>query len=46
MLKRIGTQARHEIERLLDTKVFLELFVRVNGEWSDNSRLLKKFGYH
>ena len=45
MLKRIGTQARHEIERLLDTKVFLELFVRVSGEWSDNSRMLKEFGY-
>lgn len=46
MLKRIGTQARQEIERLLDTRVFLELFVRVSGEWSDNSRLLKEFGYH
>ena len=46
MLKRIGTQARFEIERLLDTKVFLELFVRVSGDWSDNSRLLKEFGYH
>jgi len=46
MLKRVGTQARHEIERLLDTKVFLELFVRVSGEWSDNSRMLKEFGYH
>lgn len=45
MLKRIGTQARQEIEGLLDTKVFLELFVRVSGEWSDNSRMLKEFGY-
>lgn len=45
MLKKIGTQARQEIERLLDTKVFLELFVRVSGEWSDNSRMLKEFGY-
>ncbi|HBA88795.1 MAG TPA: GTPase Era [Geobacter sp.] len=45
MLKRIGTQARQEIERLLDAKVFLELFVRVSGEWSDNSRMLKEFGY-
>ena len=46
MLKKIGSQARQEIERLLDTKVFLELFVRVSGEWSDNSRMLKEFGYH
>jgi len=45
MLKKIGSQARQEIERLLDTKVFLELFVRVSGEWSENSRLLKEFGY-
>ncbi|GFO64568.1 GTPase Era [Geomonas paludis] len=45
MLKKIGSQARQEIERLLDTKVFLELFVRVSGEWSDNSRMLKEFGY-
>lgn len=45
MLKRIGMQSRQEIEQLLDTKVFLELFVRVSGEWSDNSRMLKEFGY-
>jgi len=45
MLKKIGSQARQEIEQLLDTKVFLELFVRVSGEWSDNSRMLKEFGY-
>jgi GTP-binding protein Era len=45
MLKKIGSQARQEIERLLDTKVFLELFVRVSSEWSENSRLLKEFGY-
>jgi len=45
MLKRIGMEARQEIERLLDAKVFLELFVRVTPEWSENSRLLKEFGY-
>ena len=45
MLKKIGMQSRMEIEHLLDTKVFLELFVRVSGEWSDNSRMLKEFGY-
>ena len=45
MLKKVGMQARQEIERLLDAKVFLELFVRVQKEWSENSRLLKEFGY-
>ncbi|HEY6872610.1 MAG TPA: GTPase Era [Geobacteraceae bacterium] len=45
MLKKIGTQARREIEQLLDAKVFLELFVRVRKDWSENPRLLKEFGY-
>lgn len=45
MLKRIGSDARQEIEDLLDAKVFLELFVRVSSEWSENSRMLKEFGY-
>jgi GTP-binding protein Era len=45
MLKRVGTQARSEIERLLGCKVFLELFVRVQKDWSENSRLLREFGY-
>ncbi|MBJ6727718.1 GTPase Era [Geomesophilobacter sediminis] len=45
MLKRIGSDARQEIEQLLDAKVFLELFVRVSTEWSENSRMLKEFGY-
>ena len=45
MLKRIGTLARKDLEELLQTKVFLELFVRVQKEWSENGRLLKEFGY-
>jgi GTP-binding protein Era len=45
MLKKIGMEARREIERLLDAKVFLELFVRVRKEWSENPRLLKELGY-
>ena len=45
MLKKIGMQARREMEQLLDAKVFLELFVRVQKDWSENSRLLKEFGY-
>lgn len=45
MLRRIGTEARIEIERLLATKVFLELFVRVRKDWSENPKILKELGY-
>jgi len=46
MLKEIGTRARMDIERLLGTKVFLELFVRVQKDWTKDKRALKEFGYH
>jgi len=36
MLKRIGTAARHNIERMLGTRVFLELFVKVQPGWRDS----------
>lgn len=45
MLKRIGTQARHDIERLLGTRVFLELFVKVEENWSERTSKLREFGY-
>jgi GTPase len=45
MLKRIGTEARIDMERLLGQKVFLELFVRVTEEWTKNPRELKRLGY-
>lgn len=45
MLKKIGMEARREIEQLLDARVFLELFVRVRKDWSENPRLLKELGY-
>lgn len=45
MLKRIGTEARRELERFLNSKVFLELFVRVRKDWSEDPKLLKDFGY-
>jgi GTP-binding protein Era len=45
MLKKIGMQARKDIERLLDSKVFLELFVRVSRDWSESKKMLKEFGY-
>ncbi len=45
MLKKIGTQARRDIEQLLGAKIFLELFVRVSRDWSENVQMLKEFGY-
>ncbi len=45
MLKRIGTAARLEIEQLLAARVYLELFVRVSRNWSENPNKLKEFGY-
>lgn len=45
MLKRIGSDARYEIERHLDTKVNLQLWVKVKKEWRDSDLLIKNFGY-
>lgn len=45
MLKKIGSQARQDIERLLDTRVFLELFVKVVENWSERPSKLKELGY-
>jgi GTP-binding protein Era len=45
MLKAIGSDARREIEHFLQAKVFLELFVRVTRDWSENPQMLKEFGY-
>ena len=45
MLKNIGSQAREEIEELVENKVFLELFVKVSKNWRKNQNLLKDFGY-
>jgi GTPase len=44
-LKRIGTDARLDLERLLGTKVFLSLFVKVKSGWADNQAMLKQLGY-
>ena len=44
-LKRIGTEARVELERLLDAKVFLELWVKVRSGWADDERHLRSYGY-
>ncbi len=45
MLKKIGSNARYEIERLLDCKVNLKLWVKVKKDWRDSDFLLKNFGY-
>lgn len=45
MLKSIGTAARIDIERLLNTKVFLELWVKVKKDWRDDKRTLEELGY-
>jgi len=45
MLKEIGSNARREIEALLERKIFLELFVKVRDEWRSNPRLLKELDY-
>ena len=44
-LKRVGQQAREDLEHFLDKKVFLELFVKVGGDWRNDMRQLKRFGY-
>ena len=45
MLKKIGTAARLDIQRLLGCAVFLELWVKIKKNWRDNDFLLKNFGY-
>ena len=45
MLKKIGSQARHDIENLLDCKVNLKLWVKVKKDWRDSDFLIKNFGY-
>ena len=46
MLKKIGTQARRDIENLLDCQVNLQLWVKVKKDWRDSDILLKNFGYN
>jgi GTP-binding protein Era len=45
MLKKVGTEAREEIEKLLDKKVFLELFVKVQEEWRQNPQFLNSLDW-
>ncbi|MCI8482757.1 MAG: GTPase Era [Lachnospiraceae bacterium] len=45
MLKKIGSNARYEIERMLEHKVNLQLWVKVKKDWRDSDFLIKNFGY-
>lgn len=45
MLKRIGSQARRDMERLLGSPIYLQLWVKVKKDWRDSDFLLKNFGY-
>ena len=45
MIKKLGTEARKDIEEFLGRKVFLELFVKVRPKWRDNELYLKEYGY-
>ncbi len=45
MLKKIGSLARNDIEKMLDKKVYLELWVKVKTDWRNSDFLIKNFGY-
>ena len=45
-LKRIGSYARADLEKLLDAKVYLNLWVKVKENWRDNVNFVRSFGYH
>lgn len=45
MLKKVGTQAREDIERFMGKKAYLELHVKVNKNWRESDSQLKRFGY-
>ncbi len=45
MLKKVGMQARQDLEKFLGKRVFLQLFVKVGGDWRNSERQLRRFGY-
>jgi GTP-binding protein Era len=45
MIKQLGTLARQDIEKFLQQKVFLQLFIKVRPKWRDNELHLKEYGY-
>jgi GTP-binding protein Era len=44
-LKRVGIEARKDLEKFFDKKIFLELYVKVNKNWRNDTKQLKRFGY-
>ena len=44
-LKRVGSEARKDLEKFFRKKIFMELYVKVNKNWRSNSKQLKRFGY-
>lgn len=46
LLKKIGTEARLELEKIVEKKVYLELNVKIEKDWRKNNKALKTFGYH
>jgi len=45
LLKKIGTQAREDIQRLIDSRVYLQLWVKIREDWADDEQSLAAFGY-
>ena len=45
MIKRVGTESRKDMESFLDKKVYLDLYVRVDKDWRNDEKKLKRFGY-
>ena len=45
MLKKLGSWARKDIEKLMGTKVYLDLWVRVKKDWREDKNLLRQMGY-
>lgn len=46
MIRKLGSEARADIEKFIDRKIFLELFVRVRPKWRDTETFLKEYGYN
>jgi hypothetical protein len=46
MLKRVGTEARKELEKLLGTKIYLEMFVKVVADWRENPGKVRELDWH
>src|SRR5690606_41185685 len=45
-LKRVGVEARRDLEKFFDKQVHIELYVKVNKNWRSNSQQLRRFGYN